>query len=98
MSFMAQANTKTIPSRRWRASQMPRSLNGRFQAVPRPAPAAVDWQLVHAWKDAWRLHRQRVEAAKREHRWGGLRSIALFALMSSVLVGLLIAGAGAMGG
>jgi hypothetical protein len=89
---MAQATRKTIPSRRWRASQMPRALNGRFQSVPKAAAQPVDWRVLYGWRDAWVAHRRQVEAAKREERWGGLRAIATFTMISGALIFLLVAG------
>ena len=104
---MMKAETKTTslavvkPSRRWRASQMPRALNGRFQAVPqrpKPAPVPIDWIAIYEWRDCWRAYRHQQEAIRHEARWGGIRTFAIFAAMSAVLVGLLVAGAAAQAG
>jgi hypothetical protein len=95
---MMKADVETIklprrPSRRQLAYQMPRAANGRFQAVPKAPPSKpVDWNAIYEWRDAWRAHLQQVEAAKRETRWGGLRSIGLFTAISAVMIGMLIAG------
>jgi hypothetical protein len=39
-----------------------------------------------------RAHEAHVAAVKREERWGGLRSIAIFTAIASVMVGMLLAG------
>lgn len=84
-------------SRRVLAYQRPRAANGQFKPMTKPALRnPIDWNVLYQFRDDWRLYRTLVANAKREERWSGLRSIAIFTTMSAVLVGMLVAGV--MGG
>jgi phage terminase small subunit len=52
----------------------------------------VDWNVLYQFRDNWRAYRKAVADTKHETRFGGLRSIFLFTLMSGALVGMLVAG------
>jgi hypothetical protein len=64
----------------------PRDVVGNVKAV-----IAMRDELKAAARQRRELDEQ-IAAEQHEHRWGGLRSIALLALMSAVLVGMLVAG------
>ena len=96
---MAQATSNvtmlrpTKPSRRALAYTMPRNELGRFQPLPKVAPRQpTNWAVLYEWRDARLEYAEQLKHAKHEQRWGGLRSIAILSLMSTVLVGMLVAG------
>jgi hypothetical protein len=92
-----QLTTTKKSRKRHHSRRQVRDAQGRFVPVQKPTPE-VDWQQVHAWKVAWQQHRQAVQVAKHERRWGGLRVITTFALLSGALVGLLVVGTLAQAG
>lgn len=79
------------------ARRQVRGSGGKFVKARRPVTAleaAETMKALYAWRDERRVYAQQVKAANREERWGALRSIALLSLMSTVLVGMLLAGTG----
>jgi len=74
--------------RRWRR----RDERGRFLRVEQtPEEKAAAMAALYEWRDARREYNTQLTLAEREQRFVGLRSLAIFATISAVLVGVLIA-------
>jgi hypothetical protein len=72
---------------------MPRAANGRIQPIEKPKPRQpTDWEVLYQWRDARRDYAALLKRTKHEERWGGVRSLAIVASISSVLVFFLVAG------
>ncbi len=60
-----------------------------------PEQQVATMTTLYAWRDARREYNRLLAESQREERWGGIRSIGLFAAISAVMVGLLVAGVAA---
>lgn len=81
------------------ARRQVRGPGGKFIKTRRQLPTAVEsaetMKALYEWRDARREYAKLIVKANREERWGGIRSIVVLTLMSTVLVGMLVAGTGA---
>ena len=99
---MSKAKPKTTTkAARWRATEHPRNAQGRFakkRPEATPTEQAATMAALYEWRDARREYDQQLVLARREDRIVGVRSLAIFTLMSAVLVGMLVAGVAAQAG
>ncbi len=88
---MAQATTQDITNV-IRLPRRTRKAKAKATRKPKPRDITETMRALYEWRDARREYDRQLAGIKSEERWGGLRSLALLAVISSVMVGMLVAG------
>ena len=82
------AKSKSTPRRSPRPRRRSEAeMNRIIQGVMAAQQVGAEVRMVH------QAHAANIASATYERRWGGIRSLAILAALSSVMFGLLIAGA-----